>query len=64
MYPRTRHDDLIDSFANILQVMTPATETKEDEWAKSPLSENEKKIWQEKQKMGNKRMVKRTKFRC
>lgn len=63
MYPRIRYDDLIDSFANILQVMTPATETVEDKWDKCTLSENEKKIWQEKENIG-KRMVKRTKYRC
>lgn len=63
MYPRTRHDDLIDSFANILQIMTPATETTEDKWKGSTLSENEKAIWKSKENLG-KRMVKRTKFRC
>lgn len=63
MYPRTRHDDLIDSLANILQVMTPATIEKEDKWKDSELSRAEVSIWKEKDRIG-KRLVKRTKYRC
>lgn len=63
MYPRTRHDDLIDSLANILQIMTPAMPKIEDKWEGSKLDPNHLAIWKAKDELG-KRTVKRTKYRC
>jgi predicted phage terminase large subunit-like protein len=63
MFPRCKHDDLIDSFSMILKVMSPPTApAPADKWEESPLTYNEKRIWQEKEEMG-KRMVRRTKIR-
>ena len=63
MYPRTRHDDLVDSMSNILQVMVPATASApKDKWEGTVLTANEVAIWKNKETIG-KRMVHRTKVR-
>jgi predicted phage terminase large subunit-like protein len=45
-YPRTKHDDMIDALANVLEVMVPADPIKGDKWEHCKLSSNEKWVWQ------------------
>jgi hypothetical protein len=61
--PRTKHDDLIDAFSNILEVMSPSDHIEKDEWEGSKLSPNEIAIWKEKDEMAKPRYIKRTKMR-
>ena len=60
MYPRTKHDDLIDALSNILQVMAPPTVKEPSKWEGSILPINEMNIWKEKDKIGL-RKVRQTK---
>jgi predicted phage terminase large subunit-like protein len=62
-YPKTRHDDVLDSLAHILAIMAPADVVVEDDFSKLPLTQNEKDIWQAKADLGKKRHVHRTKQR-
>ena len=62
MFPKTRHDDLIDAFAYILEIMFPADSVAVGKWEGSPLSDAEKAIWDHKEKLGT-RKVRRTKKR-
>jgi hypothetical protein len=63
MYPRTRHDDLIDALASVLQVMSPAEIVEKDKWEESTLTRNEIEVWKEREELAKPRYIKRTKLR-
>lgn len=58
-YPKTRHDDSVDSLAYILQVMAPADPTEYNKWESSPLPYNDMRVWQAKEERAKIRYVRR-----
>jgi predicted phage terminase large subunit-like protein len=61
-FPKTRHDDLIDSLAYVLEIMAPADVSDVDKWANSKLPYNHMMVWKEKERLEKTRYVKRHKL--
>jgi predicted phage terminase large subunit-like protein len=58
-YPRCKHDDLIDAFASVLEVMSAPKELARPIWEGSTLTENEQIIWQNKRNLTKRSVIRK-----